>query len=58
MDMLQKPPYLHIARISPSNGRILWDHQQDRAPVDVAFQNNSIELVFKKEVQVLHYLSF
>jgi endogenous inhibitor of DNA gyrase (YacG/DUF329 family) len=55
---LQKPPFLRIARINPDNGRLLWVHQQDRAPFDIRFDKNSIELVFKREVQVLHYLSF
>jgi outer membrane protein assembly factor BamB len=54
---LQKPPYLHIARINPKNGRVMWEHYQDRCPVDVRFDDNSIELVFKREVQVLKYLT-
>jgi hypothetical protein len=55
---IQKPPYFRIARIDPKNGRILWEHYQDRVPFDVRFQDNSIELVFKREVQVLKFLSF
>jgi PQQ-like domain len=55
---LEKPPFLRIARINPENGRALWEHYQDRAPVDVHFSGNSIELVFKKEVQVLKYFIF
>ena len=55
---LQRPPYLRIARINPKDGRLMWEHQQDRCPFDIRFDKNSIELVFKREVQVLHYLSF
>jgi endogenous inhibitor of DNA gyrase (YacG/DUF329 family) len=55
---LQKPPYLRIARINPKNGRVMWEHYQDRAPFDIQFKDSSIELIFKKEVQVLNYLSF
>jgi hypothetical protein len=55
---IQLPAYLKIRRINPADGRVLWDHEQDRAPLDVRFKNNSIELVFKKEVQVLKYFSF
>ena len=58
LEGLQKPPCLHIARINQKNGRVMWDHYQDRAPVYFRFQDNSIELVFKKEVQLLTYLSF
>jgi hypothetical protein len=56
-ESLQKPPFLRIARIAPKDGRILWEHIQDRCPVDVRFDQNSIELIFKREVQVLRYLS-
>jgi hypothetical protein len=55
---LQKPAFLTIARINPKNGRELWEHSEDRAPIDVQFNNNTIELVFKREVEVLKYLSF
>ena len=55
---LTKPPYFRIARINPKNGRILWEHYQDRVPFDVRFHDNSIELVFKREVQVLKFLAF
>ncbi len=55
---LQKPPYLRIARIRPSDGRILWEHVQERAPIDARFHDNYIELIFKREVQLLRYLTF
>lgn len=54
---LQKPPYLRMVRIDPENGRVLWDHEQDRCPVAVHFDQNTIELIFKREVQVLKYLT-
>ena len=56
---LQKPAFLRIARIQPADGRIMWEYfDRDRCPFDVRFDENSIELVFKREVQVLRYLSF
>ena len=58
MEGLQKPPYLRVARISPKDGRELWQFYQDRAPVSFRFNDNFIELVFKKEVQVLKFLTF
>ena len=54
---LQKPPYLRITRIDPKTGRTLWDHEQDRCPVAVQFDQNQILLIFKREVQVLKFLS-
>ena len=58
LSALQKPPYLRIARINPANGRLLWEIYQDRCPIDARFNKNSIELIFKREVQVLRYLTF
>jgi outer membrane protein assembly factor BamB len=48
---------LSIKRLNPKNGRVMWEHVQQRAPVDVQFDRNSIRLVFKKEVQVLTFLA-
>ncbi len=56
---LQKPAFLRIARVNPKDGRLLWEYyDRDRCPIDVHFDENSIELVFKREVQVLKYLTF
>ena len=54
---IELPAYLKIRRISPADGHVLWEQDQPRAPLNVRFKNNFIELVFKKEVQVLKYLS-
>ena len=56
--ILHKPPYMRIARVSQKDGEVLWSFLQARAPVNVQFDQNRIEIVFKKEVQVLRYLSF
>ena len=55
---LQKPPYFRVLRVNPKNGHTMFDYYQDRAPFYVHFDRNTIELVFKKEVQVLKYLTF
>jgi outer membrane protein assembly factor BamB len=54
----EKGPWLRIRRLDPKNGREVWEHYQDRAPMDIAFNKNSIRLVFKKEVQVLRFPTF
>jgi outer membrane protein assembly factor BamB len=51
-------PYMKLKRINPKNGRVMWEYFQQRCPLDVQFEKNSIQLVFKKEVQVLKFLSF
>ena len=57
-EVINRPAFLRIRRISPKDGHILWEHDQPRAPLDVQFDKNTIRLVFRKEVQVLHYLRF
>jgi len=54
----ETPPYLRIRRISPGDGHELWEHFQQRAPLDVQFDRNTIRLVFRKEVQVLKFMTF
>ncbi|MGO8678321.1 MAG: PQQ-binding-like beta-propeller repeat protein [Limisphaerales bacterium] len=54
----ETPPSLRITRLNPGTGAPLWEHFQQRAPLDVQFDDNRIRLVFKKEVQVLKYLAF
>lgn len=49
--------FLSIKRINPKNGRVMWEHCDDRAPLDVQFDHNTIRLVFRKEVQVLRFLA-
>ena len=51
----EKPPWMRIKRLNPRNGQEVWDYYQDRAPLDIGFDKNTIRLVFKKEVQLLHY---
>jgi len=57
MSDLEKPPFLKIIRINPSNGRTMWEHDENRAFVDVQFDRNVISLVLKKEVEVLRFLT-
>ena len=54
----ETPPYLRIRRINPKNGKEMWEHFQQRAPLDVEFDKNIIRLVFRKEVQVLKTSTF
>ncbi len=55
--MLGRESSLSIKRINPKNGRVLWEHVQKRAPLDVQFDRNTIRLVFRKEAQVLKFLA-
>jgi hypothetical protein len=55
--MLGRESVLSIKRLNPNNGRVLWEHVEHRAPLDVQFDQNNIRLVFKKEVEVLKFLA-
>jgi len=55
---LLKPAFLRITRINPKDGRILFDYyDRDRCPFYVHFDKNQIELIYKREVQVLRFLT-
>jgi len=49
--------HLSIKRLDPGTGRQLWEHFEERSPLDVRFDHNIIHLVFRKEVEVLKFLT-
>lgn len=55
---VQTSPYVRIRRINPKNGQVLWDHFQQRGALDVKIHENTFQIVFKKEVQVLKFIAF
>ncbi len=55
--VMGKESNLSIERLNPKNGHVMWEHCQKRAPLDIEFDHNFIRLVFRKEVQVLHFLT-
>ena len=56
-DALQKPAFFRIIRINPANGHNMWQYDDDRAPVDVKFDQNIISIVLKKEVEVMRFFT-
>ncbi len=55
----RNPAHIWIRRINPGNGHVMWEYYQaDKGAIlNVRFKDNAIELVFRKEVDVLKYLS-
>ena len=49
---------MDIRRLDPKTGKVTWDYSEPRCPVSVHFKGNIIELVFRKEVEVLKFISF
>jgi len=54
---LEVRSHLRIKRLDAGKGKVLWEHFQRRCPLDVQFEKNSIQLVFRKEVQVLKFIA-
>lgn len=54
---LQVPPHIRIRRLSASNGKVQWEYYQKRAPLSVDIRQNTIQLLFKKEMQVLKFIA-
>ncbi len=54
---LQKSPLTRIIRLSPADGRILWQYEEPRAAMDIQCDGSFIRIIFKKEVEVLHYFT-
>jgi len=48
---------MDIRRLDPKTGKTVWDYPEARAPLSIRFKGNVIELVFRKEVKVLKFLT-
>ncbi len=49
--------FVSIKRLNPKNGHVMWEYTEKRVPLDVRFDQNTIRLVFKKEVRVMRFLA-
>ena len=52
------PAHIRLRRLAAGDGRVLWQHYEKRAPLDVRFERNTIEILFKREVELLRFLMF
>jgi hypothetical protein len=48
---------MDLRRLNPKSGKVTFDYSERRAPLSVRFKGNIIELVFRKEVEVLKFLT-
>jgi hypothetical protein len=48
---------MDLRRLEPGSGKVAWDYAEQRAPLSVRFKGNIVELVFRREVEVLKFLS-
>lgn len=56
--ILEVAPYIRLRRIDMATGKIKWNYGQERFPLDVHIEKNTFQLLFKKEVQLLKFMSF
>ena len=54
---METDPFVRIRRIDASSGSIVWEHVQKRCPLDMHFHENTIQLMFRKEVQHLKFIT-
>ena len=50
-------PFVRVRRVDSGTGKILWNHVQERHPLDVRIDQNTFQLLFRKEVQLLKYIA-
>ena len=48
---------MDIRRLSPKNGKIVWDYGERACPFSVRFKDNIVELIFRQKVEVLKFLT-
>jgi len=52
------PAHVRIYRLDLADGTDLWEHYDNRFPLALDFQQNTIQILFKKEMQVLKFIAF
>ena len=50
--------HVRVHRLDRRSGQVLWEHYERREPVALDGRGTSISILFKKEVEVLKFLSF
>jgi len=50
--------HVRIYRLDLADGTDLWEHYDNRFPLALDFQENTIQILFKKEMQVLKFIAF
>ena len=52
------PAHLRIYALDPKDGRPFWEHYDGREPIALDFHDNVMQVLFKKEMQLLKFVSF
>ena len=51
-------PHIRIHRLDPDNGEVLWQYYQGREPLACDFNRNTLQILFKQEMQIVKFFSF
>ncbi|HEX3988614.1 MAG TPA: hypothetical protein VHZ30_04225, partial [Verrucomicrobiae bacterium] len=54
----EAPTYLHIRRLDPLNGKVLWDFHREEAPDEFSFDQNRFLIRYGDRVQVWKFLDY
>ena len=49
--------HVRVHRLDRGSGKVLWEHYERRAPIAFDARGTAIGILFKKEVEVLKFLS-
>ena len=52
------PAHLRIYALDPKDGKPFWEHYDGREPIALDFHQNLMQVLFKKEMQLLKFVSF
>jgi hypothetical protein len=55
---IRMPAHVRIHRVDPDNGGVIWEYYQAREPLAFDFERNTVQVLFKQEMQILKFFSF
>jgi len=51
------PEHTRISRLNPKDGSVIWEYYERQYPLAVDFQQNTFQVLFRKELRVLKFLA-
>ena len=49
------PEHTRISRLNPKDGSVMWEYYEHKFPLAVDFQQNTFQVLFRKELRVLKF---
>jgi len=51
------PEHTRISRLNPRDGSVMWEYYEYQYPLAMDFHQNTIQVLFRKELRVLKFRS-